>query len=138
MKTILVLEDEPSLLNLLHRVLTRHGYTVLEALSPDEAVRQFSNSDRQIDLFIADVSLPGVSGVHIAVLLRSELPDLRVILTSGYPSNAWNSRDTGYLRRLGSDSVDILLKPFAPETLLNAIRGMIGASASESLDARTA
>lgn len=132
MKTILILEDERSLLNLLHCVLRRHGYTILEAAGPEEAIRRFNDSGRQIDLLIADVGLPGVSGVHVALVLRSQVPALSVILTSGYPSSAWNARDTGDLRRLGSDSVGILLKPFASQILLKTIGELIGAPQAES------
>ena len=127
MKTILVLEDEPSLMSLLRGVLVRHGYDVLEAASPEEAVEQFRNSGRLIDLLLADVGLPRMSGVHVAVLLRSEFPGLRVILTSGYPPPAWNVRDSIYLHRLGSEFVAVLLKPFSPRTLLSTIGGLIEA-----------
>lgn len=124
-KTILVLEDEPSLMNLLHRVLGRHGYAILEATSPEEAVRQFNDRGRKIDLLLADVGLPGISGVQVALLLRAELPELRVILTSGYPPNSWSVRDSGFLQRLGSDSVSVLLKPFVPRTLLDRVSGLL-------------
>lgn len=127
MKTILVLEDELALLSLLHHVLGRHGYTILEASSAEQAFREFNRSDRQIDLLIADVSLPGISGVQVALVLRLEAPDLRVILTSGYPSSAWSVRDSANLRRLGSESVNVLLKPFASQALLNMIVELIGA-----------
>ncbi|MBZ5622977.1 MAG: response regulator [Acidobacteriia bacterium] len=137
MKTILVLEDEPSLMNLMNRVLRRYGYTILEAADAEEAIRQFKNNDRQIDLLIADVSLPAISGVQVALLLRAELPDLGVILTSGYPTHAWTIRDSRHLLRLGSDSVCILLKPFTPGILLNTISGLIGTPPSEVLSART-
>jgi len=120
-KTILVVEDEPSVMGLLRRVLGRHGYNVLEAVNLEEAVQRFKDSGRQIDLLLADVGLPGISGVHLALLLRSELPGLRVILTSGYPPHACSVRDSGFLDRLGSDSVIVLLKPFLPQALLNAI-----------------
>jgi len=136
-KTILVLEDEPSLMSLLRRVLGRHGYDILEAANPEEAVQQFNDSHRQIDLLLADVGLPGVSGVQVALLLRSERPDLRVILTSGYPPHAWSARDSGFLHRLGPDSVSILLKPFVPRTLLNAISELIESPPSELLRAGT-
>ena len=124
-KTILVLEDEPLLMSLLCCVLRRHGYTVLEAVSSEQAVQHFQESGRQIDLLLADVSLPGISGVEVAWLLRSELPDLRVILMSGYPSNSWDARDSGFLQALGSDLVTILLKPFVPQSLLQTINGLM-------------
>lgn len=133
MKRILVLEDEPSLMNLLHRVLVRHGYDTLEAASPEEALQQFNDSGRQIDLLLADVGLPVISGVQVALLLRAELPGLRVILTSGYPPSMWSARDSGFLQTLGLDSVSILQKPFVPQTLLKTINGLLEPPPSEVL-----
>ena len=135
MKTILLLEDEPSLLNLLHRVLVRRGYSVLQAATPRDAIRLFDDNGRHVDLIIADVTLPVVSGVQVALLLRADEPDLPVILTSGYPSNAWTDQDCGYLRRLGPDSVSILLKPFATRTLMDAVGGLIGVPLTGALGA---
>jgi CheY-like chemotaxis protein len=132
-KKILVLEDEPSLMNLLHRVLARNGYDILEAARSEEALQQFDANGRQIDLLLTDVCLPGMSGVQVALLFRAELPELRVILTSGYPPSAWSARDAGLLRTLGSDSVSILLKPFVLQTLLKTISGLIEPPPSEVL-----
>jgi CheY-like chemotaxis protein len=132
-KTILVLEDEPALMNLLRRVLGHQGYHTLEAVSPDQAVQQFKHHGRQIDLLIADVGLPGISGVQVALLLRSELPELRVILMSGYPLNSWSPQDADFLQRLGSNSVGVLIKPFVPRTLLHAIGGLMEPPAYEVL-----
>jgi DNA-binding response OmpR family regulator len=125
-KTILLLEDEPSLLNLLNRVLVRRGYSVLQAATPEDALRLFDHGERRVDLIIADVTLPVVSGVQVALLLRTELPDLPVILTSGYPSTAWTDQDCYYLRRLGPNLLSILLKPFPSRTLLDTVGGLIG------------
>jgi len=133
--TILVLEDEPLLMKLMRSVLDRQGYAVLEAAGAEEAVLQFHDSGRQIDLLIADVGLPGVSGIQVALQLRSEVPDLRVILTSGYPPNAWSLRDSRHLLQLGVDSVSILLKPFGTRILLNTISDLVGAETSQVLGA---
>lgn len=137
MKTILILEDEPSLMHLLRRVLGRYGYATLEAATPEEAIRQFNRGDRRIDLLIADVCLPRVSGVQIALLFRGELPGLSVILTSGYPTDTWSVRDSDFLKRLGSEGVSVLLKPFIPKTLLNIITGLIEDSTPEVQSATT-
>jgi CheY-like chemotaxis protein len=126
-KTILILEDEPLLMKLMHSMIDRHGYHVLESAGGEEAVRQFRDFGRRIDLLIADVSMPGISGIQVASQLRRELPDLQVILTSGYPPSAWSARDCRYLLELGSDSVSILLKPFPARILLNTISQLLGA-----------
>src|SRR5712692_3671953 len=99
MKTLLVLEDEALVTKLLLHVL-RH-YTVLEAATAERALRLFTDQGRQIDLLIADVTLPTSSGIYVALLLRAEIPDLPVILTSGCPLSHGDFPD---LERLGSNS----------------------------------
>ena len=108
-------------------------YTVLEATTSNQALRLFADHARQIDVLVADVTLPTSSGIQVARLFRLEIPDLPVILTSGYPLS---KRDSPGLERLGSTSVVILPKPFQPQVLLNAVRQLIGAP--ESGTARSA
>jgi CheY-like chemotaxis protein len=134
-KTILVLEDEPLLMKLMRNLLDRHGYTVLEAAGAEQALQHLHTSGCRIDLLIADVILPGLSGIQVALQLRSELPDLPVILTSGYPPNDWSVRDARHLMQLGVDSVSILLKPFGTRILLNAVRDLTETWPSEVLGA---
>ena len=135
MKTILVLEDEPLLMKLMGTVLGRRGYHILEAACANDAFQQFLANGRQIDLLIADVSLGADSGIQVALRLRSEQPDLPVVLTSGYTPNVWSRQDCELLLRIGVDSVSILLKPFPSRILLNTTVGLIGQSGS---DARSA
>jgi CheY-like chemotaxis protein len=124
MKTLLVLEDEPLVMNLLRFTLKK--YNLVEARNAEEALRFFHDSDREIDLLLADLSLPVSSGVLVALILRCEIPVLPVILISGYPASDWNDRDTADLKRLGSDSVIVLQKPNRPRLLLSAIDELIG------------
>ena len=124
MKTILILEDELPLLNLVRRMLA--PYSVLEAGAAEQAIRQF-RTHRQIDLLLADVSLPDMSGIRVALLLRAENPDLAVILASGYPRSSWNKQELADLDRLGSDSVSVIEKPFSSTILLDRVSQLIGA-----------
>lgn len=123
-KTILVLEDESSLMGLLRHMLNQHH--IIEATTAEEALRLFKFHGRQVDLLLADVTLPTSSGVQVALLLRTELPDLPVLLTSGYPVNDWSNRDSADLKRLGARSVTILEKPFHAQILLRTVRELIG------------
>jgi CheY-like chemotaxis protein len=122
MKTILLLEDELCLMKLLSRVLERHGYIVWGPGAGEDAIARFADANCKIDLLVADVNLPASSGVQIALLLRAARPSLNVILTSGYPTNAWKAEDVADLERLGSDSVIVLEKLFMSQSLLNCIR----------------
>ena len=108
MKTILLLDDEVSLMKLLSHVLKRRGYIVLESSSAEDAIARFQDAKGQIHLLVADVNLPSSTGVQVALLLRVEVPSLKVILTSGYPRSDWKHQEATDLERLGSDSLIIL------------------------------
>jgi two-component system, cell cycle sensor histidine kinase and response regulator CckA len=129
-KALLVLEDNPSVMMILRLMLEQ--YNVIEASTAEQALRLFTDVDRKIDLLVADVTLPTSSGIQVALLLRSEVPDLPVILTSGYPVSAWNDRDSADLERLGSNSVAILQKPFPSKALSDAVRELIGTAPAEA------
>ena len=83
MKTLLVLEDNPSVMMVLRLML--ETYSLIEASNAEQAIRLFTDHGRKIDLLVADVTLPTSSGIQVAMLLHLEIPDLPVILTSGYP-----------------------------------------------------
>ena len=131
MKTILVLEDEAPVMKLLRHMLKQ--YSIIEAPTAEEALLFFIDLDYRVDLLFADLTLATRSGIQVALLLRSKLPGLPVILTSGYPVSAWSDRDCADLERLGSSSVTILRKPFGPHVLSNAVCGLIGAPQSEAV-----
>ena len=124
MKTLLVLEDEPPVLKLLWHMLKQ--YNVIEATTAEQALRLFEENHYQIDLLVADVTLPAGSGVQVALVLRSQIRDLPVVLTSGYPVSDWSARDSADLEELGSKSVAILQKPFLAQELLSAVRKLTG------------
>jgi CheY-like chemotaxis protein len=129
-KTILVLEDNASVMMVLRLML--EPYSLIEASNAEQALRLFTGHGCKIDLLVADVRLPTSSGIHVALLLRSEVPDLPVVLTSGYPVSAWNDLDSADLERLGSTSVAILQKPFQGKILSDAVRELIGTTPSET------
>ena len=129
MKTVLVLEDEPGVLEFLRNVLSH--YTVIEATTAEQALHLFKTHARQVDLLIADLTLPKSSGIQVALLLRKTVPELPVILTSGYSVNDWTVRNYTDLQRLGGISVAMLPKPFQIQELLNIVGELIGGVPSE-------
>jgi DNA-binding response OmpR family regulator len=124
MKTLLVLGTEPLLVKLAHYALAQHN--LIEATTAEQALRTFIDHDHHIDCLIADVTLPISSGLQVALLLRSKIPDLPVILTFGQPVSSWSVRDAADLERLGSNSVTMLQKPFHVLAFLNAVYSLIG------------
>jgi CheY-like chemotaxis protein len=124
-KTILVVEDEPVVMNVLRRILKQ--YRLIEAITGEAAILCPVDPDQRIDLLISDLTLPRLSGIQVALSLRVKLPDLPVILTSGYPVVGWCARDSSDLERLGSHLVTILQKPFSAQVLSNGVCELIGA-----------
>jgi CheY-like chemotaxis protein len=87
-------------------------------------------------LLIADVT-PPCSGIHVASHLIAWMPDLRIILSSGYPPDMWDEQQTAELSKLPSDSVHVLRKPFFPAELLRTVEQLIGAAMEIPIAAAT-
>lgn len=129
-KTILLLEDEPLVMKLLLVVLKR--YDVISATTGEEALQAFGNLDRPVDLLITDVRVPGLSGIQVALRIRSQLPAFPTVLMSGYLSDGWRDVDTSDMEQLGSHSVVLLPKPFQAQALLKAVSGLLGTAPIET------
>jgi len=122
-ETILVVEDDHPVREMLVRVLERHGYTVLEAADPARAVRVAHDQGGRIDLLVTDVALPHMSGPKLAAALRSDRPDLRVFYVSGY---AWET-----FERDGVHGDELYLsKPFSSRELALKVRRALDSSAN--------
>jgi two-component system, cell cycle sensor histidine kinase and response regulator CckA len=118
-ETLLVVEDEPAVRRLVARALRAQGYTVLEAADADEAEAILDRAGVDPDLLITDVVLPGTSGVALARRLTSRMPNLGVLLTSGFPRDHFES---------GIPSEWAFMeKPFAPQELQARVRSMLDA-----------
>jgi two-component system, cell cycle sensor histidine kinase and response regulator CckA len=111
--TILLVEDEDSVRELISAWLTRHGYRVLSASNGSEALEIARNSKNSVQLLLTDVVLPGMNGVSLAKTLSAKLPELQVIYMTGY------SEFQSYGHELPENRV--LQKPFTKETLLREV-----------------
>jgi CheY-like chemotaxis protein len=129
-KTLLVLEDDPSVMRVLRMMLEQ--YTLVEATTAEQALGLFAEHGRQVDLLITHLTLPTSSGLQVALFFRSTTPDLPVILTTGYPISAWRDRDSADVEQLGSRSVAVLPKPFQVQTLWKAVRELLAPVAGVS------
>jgi len=115
-ETILVVEDEVSLLKVLSRLLERCYYRVLVATSATEALRVWDEQRGQIDLLLTDVVMPGrMTGNELVNELKRRKPALKVIVTSGYS-----------LEFIGRDffhpDASFLPKPYQPQTVAQLVR----------------
>ena len=114
---ILVVEDEPTLRELLSQLLKEFGYHVLEAAQGREALRLAKQVGNRINLLLTDMIMPeGITGWKLAELLHSSQPDMKVIYTSGYSRDLFDSD-----LQLQED-VNFLAKPFQANKLVQIIR----------------
>jgi two-component system, cell cycle sensor histidine kinase and response regulator CckA len=82
--TILVVDDDPKVRQLLVELLGDYGYTVLNAGDPTDALRLVQNYHQPIDLLITDMVMPNSNGRKLARLIRKQRPQIKVIFMSGY------------------------------------------------------
>ena len=119
-KTVLIVDDEPSVRMLVTEVLDDLGYSPIEA-SDGPAGLRILESEAAIDLLISDVGLPGgINGRQLADAARITRPELKVLFITGYAENAIIG--SGHL----APGMRVLTKPLVVETLANRIQDMIG------------
>jgi PAS domain S-box-containing protein len=121
-ETILLVEDEQVVRDLVGQVLQSKGYAVLEATSGEHALQLSSAHQGPIHLLVADVVLPGLSGPEVAAQLIAARPELRVIYMSGYTPEIIMRYGISENHRL------FLQKPFRPATLLAHVREALDSS----------
>jgi PAS domain S-box-containing protein len=119
---ILLVEDQESVRRLISSVLQSSGYHVTEAGSGPEALDLADSQVRSIDLLIADVVMPGMSGKELATRLTARRKGLRVLFISGYASNE--------IMREGvvEPGVAFLQKPFTPAQLAARVGQILSAA----------
>jgi DNA-binding response OmpR family regulator len=117
--TILVADDEPQVLGLVVEMLSLRGYTVLAAADAEEALRAAEAHPGRLDLLLADVVMPGMSGTELARHLCSARPNLRVAYMSGYIAAKAGRVD------VPEGGVAFLPKPFSAQELLATVRAVL-------------
>jgi CheY-like chemotaxis protein len=118
-ETILLVEDDEVVRALVREMLSRNGYTVLEAASGADALRICARRESPVDLVITDVVMPGMSGSELADRLADEYPQLKVLHTSGYSDEAIVQHGV-----LGA-SAAFLQKPFSMQALASKVREVL-------------
>ena len=117
--TILVVEDEISLLNLATTVLERLGHTVLAAATPTEAIRLAEAHKGQLQLLITDVVMPEMNGRDLAKRLLSICPGLKNLFMSGYTDDLITHH--GAL----DEGVEFIQKPFSARDLADKVHEVL-------------
>ena len=118
-ETVLVIEDEASVRELVVEVLHDLGYRALEAGDGPSGLKILQSPGR-IDLLVSDIGLPGMNGRQVAEAAREQRPDLKILFITGYAENA--AMANGFL----DPGMEMVTKPFAVDALAARIRDMIG------------
>jgi PAS domain S-box-containing protein len=118
-ETVLLVEDEPTLLSMISRLLERYGYNVLATSDPEHAIHLAEDHSASIRLLISDVIMPGMNGRTLADRIEAVLPEVPRLFISGYTANVLDDQ-----YRLSS-RVGFLQKPFAVTELTKLARELI-------------
>ena len=118
-ETILVVEDEENLRNLVCDILRTHGYNVLEAANGGSALLKCEKYKEPIHLILSDVVMPEMSGAELVERLLRIHPEMKVMYMSGYTDDA-------VIRHgIMEEKVEFLQKPFSPTSLLEKVRSIL-------------
>lgn len=120
-ETILIVEDNQIVQNLARCALERLGYHVLVASDGHHGLKLWQKQSDQIDLVLLDVTMPDISGIQVLQSLLKQDQDLKVILTSGYPSNK------AFRECLHKRNCEFLHKPYTPDQLAKKARKLLDA-----------
>ena len=115
-----MIDDEPSVRDLLSTVLLNHGYQVVLARDGVEGLRLFSAEPGRFSLVLSDLSMPNIDGKSFADLIRPISPDVRILFMSGLDSSE-HGPESGLI----SSRDPFLLKPFKPAVLLDKIHRLL-------------
>lgn len=121
-QTVLLVEDDDNVRELVALMLRRANYQVLEAPSPDKALVLLDTAGSKVDLLLTDLVMPGMNGIELAASVRAVRPGTPVLLMSGYTAGT-----------LPGDAslppgVSLIRKPFARTSLLGSVEQALGGS----------
>lgn len=122
-ETILVVDDEAHIADMVSHLLTELGYQTVPANSGREAQTRFDQAAKPMDLVITDIVMPEMNGVELVKQLRQKKPELKALYMSGYTTQA--ALQIGVLK----PKTAFLQKPFNFETLAQSVRNLLDAPA---------
>ncbi len=118
-ETILLVEDQPALLELFRKLLRRDGYQVMAASTPAEALRISQRHPGRVDVLMTDVVLPGMNGRILAEKFAKVHPETRVLFVSGFTENVVTQQGKP------DSETSFLQKPFTHQDLSQKIREIL-------------
>jgi len=123
-KTILIVDDDTSIQELLRIILTKNGYNVHQAIDGEQAIHKYMEVNP--DLVISDISMPKGDGFNVAIIIRSKESDeahIPILLISAFYDDHANVQNA---ERCGADG--FLSKPFTQKQLIEAVEKLLANS----------
>jgi|GEM_PF-2448205 len=118
-ETVLIVEDEEQVLNLAAMILSEHGYNVLKARTPGEALRMAREHGNHIRLLLTDVIMPEMNGRQLSRKVEEINPGIRTLFMSGYTDDV--IAEQGIIE----PAADLIVKPFTVPLLTGKIREVL-------------
>ena len=129
--TILIVDDEPSVLRFMAAIVRTAGYEVLLADGGDEALAICKSPASGIDLMISDVAMPRMNGSALAECMNQKYPDVPIVFVSGYPES--RVIVAGLTTRGFKNGYTYLQKPFTAQEFLRVIKTAVRTTAKVSV-----
>ena len=126
-ETILLVEDEPTILRMTRMMLERKGYSVLPAATPGEAIDLAKTHADKIHLLMSDVVMPEMNGRDLAGQITALYPDIRLLFMSGYTADVIAHH--GVL----DDGVAFIQKPFSMADMTAKVRDVLDTAPDQKL-----
>ena len=117
--TVLVVDDEEDLRDIMRRMLERRGFTTLIAGDSQQAIAVCREHPGDIDVLVTDLGLPGVSGGELSRTAAELRPQMQVIYISGLP------REIAVADGLIAEDALLVKKPFSTDRLIEALRSVL-------------
>ena len=118
-ETLLVVEDDARVRNLVMKMLTRHGYRAVPAVDAQDALRYLESDPGSPDLVITDLIMPGLNGRELQERISALRPGIPVLFISGYPRDVLTDAEPW------SADFHLLAKPFTTHELLSQVRTLL-------------
>jgi DNA-binding NtrC family response regulator len=124
-ETVLLVEDEDGVRELMWKILTDHGHTVLEARHGRDALSLAASHEQPIQLLVSDVVMPEMGAGELAEQLLAQRPDMKVLFVSGY------TNDEVIRRGIKQQEAAFIQKPFTAEELMRKVREVLDGRAGK-------
>jgi PAS domain S-box-containing protein len=118
-ETLLLVEDDASILKLAEKMLNKLGYNVLTAGTPKEALRRSEGFTGEIDLLVTDIIMPEMNGLELANRMVSRFPKIKHLFMTGYTA------DVIAQSGLSAEGVPLIQKPFTKSELAKIVRRLL-------------